>query len=126
VLGATNRPTQIDRALLRPGRFDVLLYVPPPDLAGRIETLEVHTRQLPLDSMVSLQAVAESTHLFTGWSPSCLAWPCLFLLQAGMPCTQTGSHFLVHLVSPEQVRGPCLPATAFGKPLSGMAAFLPA
>jgi transitional endoplasmic reticulum ATPase len=44
VLAATNRPAALDAALLRPGRLDVLLYVPPPDEAGRLEALRIHTR----------------------------------------------------------------------------------
>ena len=41
VMGATNRPQALDAALIRPGRFDVLLYVPPPDEAGRLQALQV-------------------------------------------------------------------------------------
>ena len=48
VLGATNRPEVLDSALLRPGRFDRRVTVPPPDLDGRRSILEVHTRSLPL------------------------------------------------------------------------------
>ena len=54
VLAATNRPHAIDAALLRPFRFDVLLFVPPPDIAGRVETLQIHTRHMPLDANVDL------------------------------------------------------------------------
>lgn len=66
VLGATNRPASLDTALLRPGRLDVLLYVPPPDAAGRLEALHIHTRNMPLAADVDLQALAHSTHNFTG------------------------------------------------------------
>ncbi|KAK9787377.1 hypothetical protein WJX73_009748 [Symbiochloris irregularis] len=66
VLAATNRPHAIDAALLRPGRFDALLYVPPPDLAGRVETLRIHTRSMPLANDVDLHALAEATELYTG------------------------------------------------------------
>ena len=55
VVAATNRPQAIDAALLRPGRFDALLFVPPPDLQGRLETLRIHTRSIPLDGDVDLQ-----------------------------------------------------------------------
>lgn len=55
MLAATNRPHAIDAALLRPGRFDALLFVPPPDAAGRLETLKIHTRSMPLGSDVDLQ-----------------------------------------------------------------------
>ena len=49
VLAATNRPDILDEALLRTGRFDRLVYVEPPNVAGRLEILKVHTRRMPLD-----------------------------------------------------------------------------
>lgn len=55
VIGATNRPDHVDMALLRPGRFDRLLYVPPPDADARQAILAVHTRHTPLAHDVSLQ-----------------------------------------------------------------------
>ena len=55
VVAATNRPDCVDNALLRPGRFDRLLYVPPPDSAARQAILEVHTRKTPLAVDISLQ-----------------------------------------------------------------------
>ena len=66
VLATTNRPAAIDGALLRPGRFDSCLYVPPPDCAGRLAALHVHTRKIPLSVDVDLQAVAGSTERYTG------------------------------------------------------------
>ena len=66
VLAATNRPAAVDGALLRPGRFDMLLYVPPPNREGRLQTLEVHTRSMPLDADVDLTAIAAATTLYTG------------------------------------------------------------
>ena len=48
VLAATNRPEVLDPALLRPGRFDRRIVVNPPDQAGRLKILEVHTRIVPL------------------------------------------------------------------------------
>ncbi len=51
VLAATNRPDILDEALLRTGRFDRLLYVEPPKVAGRLEILKVHTRKMPLDGV---------------------------------------------------------------------------
>ena len=47
MLGATNRPEVLDKALLRPGRFDRRITVDRPNLAGRLATLQVHTRQHP-------------------------------------------------------------------------------
>lgn len=55
ILAATNRPQALDPALLRPGRLDLILYVPPPDMAGRLQTLEIHTREMPLAPDVDLQ-----------------------------------------------------------------------
>ncbi|XP_011623987.1 cell division control protein 48 homolog B, partial [Amborella trichopoda] len=66
VLAATNRPHAIDAALLRPGRFDLVLYVPPPDLEARREILQVHTRNMKLDRDVDLEQIAKETELFTG------------------------------------------------------------
>ncbi|XP_019252446.1 PREDICTED: cell division control protein 48 homolog B isoform X2 [Nicotiana attenuata] len=66
VLAATNRPHAIDAALMRPGRFDLVLYVPPPDLEARFEILCVHTRDMKLSDDVNLRQIAEDTELFTG------------------------------------------------------------
>jgi cell division protease FtsH len=61
VLGATNRPEVLDAALLRPGRFDRRVTVPPPDKDGRRKILEVHTRSVPLAADVDLDRIAAST-----------------------------------------------------------------
>ncbi len=61
VLSATNRPEIIDRALLRPGRFDRRIAVQPPDTIGRRRILDVHTRSVPLDDDVDLDRLAETT-----------------------------------------------------------------
>ncbi len=62
VLGATNRPDLVDAALLRPGRFDIRLYVPPPDTAeARGAILDALTKKTPLDPDVKLSALAELT-----------------------------------------------------------------
>jgi transitional endoplasmic reticulum ATPase len=66
VIGATNRPDQIDPALLRPGRLDQLIYVPLPDEAGRLSILKAQLRKTPLEPGLSLQELAKSTHGFTG------------------------------------------------------------
>ncbi|HFC49497.1 MAG TPA: AAA family ATPase, partial [Thermofilum sp.] len=66
VIGATNRPDIIDPALLRPGRFDRIIYVPPPDKKARLEILKVHTRKMPLAPDVNLQEIAELTEGYTG------------------------------------------------------------
>jgi cell division protease FtsH len=61
VLAATNRPDILDKALLRPGRFDRRVAVQPPDRNGRRLILEVHTRSVPLDPSVSLDRLAATT-----------------------------------------------------------------
>src|SRR5262245_13270310 len=66
VMGASNRIQDLDSALLRPGRFDRQMLVPPPDLKGRIEILGVHTRTKPLASNVSLDQIAKQTSGLTG------------------------------------------------------------
>ncbi|KAL4601739.1 hypothetical protein ACB092_10G003600, partial [Castanea dentata] len=66
VLAATNRPHTIDAALMHPGHFDLVLYVPLPDLDGRYEILCVHTRNMKIGPDVDLRRIAEDTQLFTG------------------------------------------------------------
>jgi transitional endoplasmic reticulum ATPase len=66
VIGATNRPNLIDPALLRPGRFDELVYVSVPDESGRRRILEVHTARMPLGGDVDLVSLARRTDRFTG------------------------------------------------------------
>jgi transitional endoplasmic reticulum ATPase len=66
VIGASNRPSLIDPALLRPGRFDELIYVGPPDVAGRRRILTIHTSGMPLAKDVDLDSLAQRTELFTG------------------------------------------------------------
>jgi transitional endoplasmic reticulum ATPase len=66
VIGATNRPTLLDAALLRPGRFDELIYVTVPDTGGRRRILSIHTSKMPLAKDVDLDIVAERTERYTG------------------------------------------------------------
>ncbi|MFS8637549.1 MAG: CDC48 family AAA ATPase [Gemmatimonadota bacterium] len=66
VIGATNRPTLIDPALLRPGRFDELVYVPVPDRDGRLKILQIHTADMPLADDVDLEDLADRTAGYTG------------------------------------------------------------
>ncbi len=61
VIGATNRPETLDKALLRPGRFDRRVIVDKPDLKGRIDTLKVHAKDVKLDETVDFEAVALAT-----------------------------------------------------------------
>lgn len=66
ILGATNRPDVLDKALLRPGRFDRQVTLDPPDIAGRQAILEVHARGKPLASDVDLRVLAQQTPGFSG------------------------------------------------------------
>ena len=66
VLAATNRPEMLDKALLRPGRFDRQITIPAPDIAGREEILKIHSKDKKLANDVSLHSIAEDTAGFTG------------------------------------------------------------
>ncbi|RIA44559.1 transitional endoplasmic reticulum ATPase [Hephaestia caeni] len=66
VIGATNRPNLVDPALLRPGRFDELIYVSVPDQGGRRRILAIQTQRMPLADDVDLDDLAERTDRFTG------------------------------------------------------------
>ena len=66
VLAATNRPEMLDKALLRPGRFDRQITIPTPDLKGRLEILKIHTKDKKLSEDVNLESIAEDTAGFTG------------------------------------------------------------
>jgi len=66
IVAATNRPDAIDEALLRPGRIDRIIYVPPPDVDARLQILRVHTRTSPLAEDVDLEEFALNTELFSG------------------------------------------------------------
>jgi len=61
IIAATNRPDVLDKALLRPGRFDRQVYIPLPDIKGRFEILKVHARKIKLDAAVDLMLLARST-----------------------------------------------------------------
>ena len=66
VVGATNRPDMLDPALMRPGRFDRIVYVPVPDKEGRLQILKIHTQNMPLDKSVDIDMLAEETEGYTG------------------------------------------------------------
>ena len=66
LIAATNRPTLVDPALLRPGRFDELVYVGPPDRDGRLKILGIHTNEMPLAEDVDLEEIADETDRYTG------------------------------------------------------------
>jgi transitional endoplasmic reticulum ATPase len=95
VIGATNRPNLIDPALLRPGRFDELIYVSVPDLAGRRHILSIHGKRMPLAADVDLDALAARTDRFTGADLEDLARRAgMFALRESVESTQVSmSHF---------------------------------
>ena len=66
VLGATNRPDSVDPALRRPGRFDRELEISVPNIDGRIEILQIHTRGMPIGKDVDLEKLASELHGYTG------------------------------------------------------------
>ncbi|AEA48091.1 CDC48 family AAA ATPase [Archaeoglobus veneficus] len=66
VIGATNRPDILDPALLRPGRFDRLVYVRPPDKRSRLAIFKIHTRSMPLSDDVDLVELADITEGYVG------------------------------------------------------------
>ena len=66
VLAATNRPEMLDKALLRPGRFDRQVTIPAPDIKGRLEILKIHARDKKISEEVNLESIAEDTAGFTG------------------------------------------------------------
>jgi transitional endoplasmic reticulum ATPase len=66
VVGITNRPDLLDSSLLRTGRLDLVLYVPPPDEKGRLEIIKILTEKMPLASDVKLQEIAVTTQNYTG------------------------------------------------------------
>jgi transitional endoplasmic reticulum ATPase len=66
IIAATNRPDIIDSALLRPGRLDRLVYVPPPDVGSRLAIFKIHLARKPLGDDVDLERLANDTEGFTG------------------------------------------------------------
>ncbi len=66
MVGSTNKPDMVDPALLRPGRFDKIIYVPPPEKEARKEILDIHLSGKPLSSDVDMDALARKTEGFSG------------------------------------------------------------
>ena len=66
VLAATNKPKKIDPALLRPGRFDRLIYVPPPDFEARLEILRLISGTTPFAEGLGLESIAQTTEGYSG------------------------------------------------------------
>ncbi|MCK4849684.1 MAG: AAA family ATPase, partial [Candidatus Heimdallarchaeota archaeon] len=66
IIAATNRPDMIDPALLRPGRFDRVVYIPPPDEESRKKILAIHTKSMPLGDDVDIDRLAKETEFYVG------------------------------------------------------------
>ena len=66
VVGISNRPDLLDSSLLRTGRLDLVLYVPPPDEKGRLEIIKILTKKMPLASDIKLQEIAVTTQNYSG------------------------------------------------------------
>jgi transitional endoplasmic reticulum ATPase len=66
VIAATNRPDIIDPAVLRPGRFDRRVYVPPPDEGARLKILEIKTKEMPLDGGINLRDLSRKMASYSG------------------------------------------------------------
>ena len=73
VIAATNRPDIVDPALLRPGRFDRLLYVPPPDKNSRMQIIKIHTKKKPLAEDINMDDLVGRTEGYTGADIASLA-----------------------------------------------------
>ena len=73
VIAATNRPDIVDPALLRPGRFDRLLYVPPPDKNSRLQIIKIHTKKKPLAEDINMDDLVQHTEGYTGADIASLA-----------------------------------------------------
>ena len=97
VIGATNRPNLIDPALLRPGRFDELIYVSVPDQAGRRRILGIHTKGMPLADDVDLDILARRTERFTGADLEDLVRRAgLFALRQNLNAAQVNADHFAH------------------------------
>lgn len=73
VIGATNRPDILDPALMRPGRFDRIVYVPVPEQKGRLQILKIHTKNMPLDKSVNIEKLSNELDGYTGADIEALA-----------------------------------------------------
>lgn len=93
MLAATNRPDLIDPALLRPGRFDLVIALPEPDRDTRLAILEVHCARSPLDRDVDLSALADATEGMTGADIAALCQRARMSAIAGSVASGPGQDF---------------------------------
>jgi SpoVK/Ycf46/Vps4 family AAA+-type ATPase len=66
IMGATNRPDILDKALIRPGRFDRLIYIPPPDFEARKEIFNININKMNVEGEVDIDILSENTEMFSG------------------------------------------------------------
>ena len=66
IIAATNRPDMVDSAVLRPGRFDRLIYVPEPDEKSRLQILKIYTKGMPISKDVDLNQITIATKYYSG------------------------------------------------------------
>lgn len=66
VVGATNRPDLVDPSILRPGRLDLMIYVPPPDDRARVEIMKIHTCKMPISKDISLEEISSHAKGYSG------------------------------------------------------------
>ncbi|KAM4832097.1 ATPase family gene 2 protein homolog B isoform X2 [Urocitellus parryii] len=100
IVAATNRPDVLDDALLRPGRLDKIIYIPPPDQKGRLSILKVYTKTMPIGPDVSLENLAAETSFFSGADLRnlCKEAALLALQENGLEATSVNQeHFLQSL-----------------------------
>ncbi|AQQ71224.1 ATP-dependent zinc metalloprotease FtsH [Limihaloglobus sulfuriphilus] len=90
VIAATNRVDILDKALTRPGRFDRQIYVPFPDVKGRLEILKVHSRKIKLSEDVKLDIIARGTPMFSGAQLEAL------INEAAIAATMANKEFVEH------------------------------
>ena len=94
ILAATNRPEVLDKALLRPGRFDRRVIVDKPDLKGRLETLKVHSKDVLMDETVDLDALALATAGLVGSDlANIINEAAILAVKAGRKCVNQGDLF---------------------------------
>ncbi|PIA44957.1 hypothetical protein AQUCO_01700496v1 [Aquilegia coerulea] len=109
VIAATNRPDKIDPALLRPGRFDRLLYVGPPNEADREEIFQIHVRRMSCSSDVSIKELARLTTSYTGADISLICREAaIAAIEESLDASEVSmAHFMIGLgrVQPSEVRG---------------------
>jgi hypothetical protein len=66
VVGATNKPELVDPALMRPGRFDKIIFIPPPDFRSRLDIFRIHLKEKPVSTSINIENLARSTDGFSG------------------------------------------------------------